>query len=62
MEFFLNNMVYKRDLPIFFNFNIPDSLVIKHGKVKKWFYSNEVGQIATHEKEKFVDWIEVLKG
>lgn len=51
---------YKGRVPISFNFLIPQTLLLKEGKIQRWYYSNEMNQIKIHNEQR--DWLEIMYG
>ena len=39
-------------VPISFNFQIPDTLTVSQGEVKRWYYSTDMGQIRIHNPQR----------
>ena len=54
-------LVKNNRIPIFFNFQIANTLTIKDGLIDKWYYSDLMGQILTRSAEKHDEWSDLIK-
>ena len=43
-----------------FNFNVPETLIIEDGAIKRWYYSNSIGQVKLHDKENN-NWTQIVQ-
>ena len=51
---------YTKRVPLSFNFKVPSTIVMTDGKPKRWYYSNEMGQLKIQNANER-DWSLLVK-